>query len=84
MANQTKESRINIRLVPGDKAVLERAASLKRVSLSSYILSAAMEAARLDIQREETIHLSDAARDKLLDLLENPPEPTEALRKLFH
>lgn len=83
MAVQTKNSRIDIRLDPKDKETLEYAASLKRISLSSYILSAAMELAKMDIEKEEAIILSNKQRDELLSLLDNPPEPTEALRKLF-
>ena len=47
MAIQTKESRIDIRLLAEDKKTLEKAASLKRLSLSAYILSVAIEALRL-------------------------------------
>lgn len=83
MAIQTKESRIDIRLLPEDKKTLEKAASLKRLTLSAYILSVAKEAARIDIEREESVLLADDARDQLLALLENPPEPTEKLKALF-
>ena len=83
LANQTKTGRIDIRLMPSDKDALELAASLKRMSLSQYILSAALEAARNDIEKEERIKLSEEEFNTLLSLLENPPEPTEALRRLF-
>lgn len=83
MATQAKTSRIGIRLMPQDKNTIETAASLKRVSVSTYILSAAIQAARMDIEREETLVLADEGRDTLLSLLENPPEPTDALRGLF-
>ena len=83
MAIQTKNSRIDIRLDPKDKEILEHAASLKRISLSSYILSSAIENAKMDIEKEETILLSNKQRDMVLSLLDNPPEPNEALRKLF-
>lgn len=83
MAIQSKTSRIDIRLMPNDKEMLEAAASLKRVNVSAYILSVALEAARMDIEREETIILSNEKRDTLLRMLENPPEPTDALRELF-
>ena len=83
MAIQVKNSRIDIRLDPKDKETLEYAASLKRISLSSYILSAAIEAAKKDIEKEGAVILSNQQRDELLKLLDNPPELTEALRKLF-
>ena len=83
MAIQTKSSRIDIRLLPHEKETLETAAMLKRVSLSAYILASAIQAARMDIEREETLLLNDEERDTLLSLLENPPEAPEALRRLF-
>ena len=62
MAVQTKTSRIDIRLMPQDKSAIETAASLKRVSVSAYILSAAIEAARMDIEKEETLVLADQVK----------------------
>lgn len=83
MAIQNKTSRIDIRLIPNDKSVIETAASIKRMSVSAYILSAAVAQAKMDIEREETVLLCDEERDTLLSLIENPPEPNEALRRLF-
>ncbi len=83
MAVQTKTSRIDLRLIPDDKTTLEKAAEINRMNLSAYITKVAIESARMDIEREKNIVLSNKARDMLLDLLENPPEPNEALRKLF-
>ena len=83
MAVPSKTSRIDIRLLPADKSTIETAAALKRVSLSTYILTAAIEAARMDIEEEERIVLSSEARDALLSLLDNPPEPNDALKRLF-
>ncbi len=83
MAIESKTSRIDIRVVPVDKRMLEQAASIKRVSVSQYILSAALEAAKMDIRSEETTTLSDESRDVVLRLLDNPPEPNAALKSLF-
>ena len=41
------------------------------------------DAARMDIEEEERIVLSTEARDALLSLLDNPPEPNDALKRLF-
>ena len=83
MAIQTKNSRIDIRLEPGDKELLESAAALKRISLSSYILSVAIETAKMDLQEEESIYLNNKQRDILLSLLDNPIEPNSSLKELF-
>ena len=62
MAVQTKTSRIDSRLMSQDKSAIETAASLKRVSMCTYILSAAIEVARMDIEREETLVLADQVK----------------------
>ena len=83
MAIKAKTNRFVIPLGPQDWNVIETAASIKRVSISSYILSAALNAARRELGLQETITLDDEGRDRLLSLLESPPEPTDALRKLL-
>lgn len=62
MAVQTKTSRIDIRLMSQDKSAIKTAASLKRVSVCTYILSAVIETARMDIEKEETLVLADQVK----------------------
>ena len=78
-----KLDRIDLRVSPEDKKTLEMAAASKRTSLSSYIIQAAMENAMSDLERERTINVSKEGWDRLMELLENPPEPTEALKRIF-
>ena len=78
-----KLDRIDLRVSPEDKKTLEMAAASKRISLSSYIIQAAMENAVSDLERERTINVSKEGWDRLMELLENPPEPTEALKRIF-
>jgi uncharacterized protein (DUF1778 family) len=73
--------RIELRLRPEDKAKLTRAAALKRVDLTSYVLSAALPKADADIADAERLVLSERDSLRVLDLLENPPPPTERLRR---
>lgn len=77
-----KINRLDIRISQEDKETLELAAASKRVSLSSYILSAIMEKAMNDLQREREITLSLNAWNQMMDLIDNPPEPNDALRGL--
>ena len=79
-----KMNRLDIRISQKDKETLELAAAAKRVSLSSYILSAVMERAEDDLERERSIALSRQAWNQVMDLLDNPPEPNEALRRLMN
>ncbi len=77
---KAKKSRLDIRIDQDQKELLERAASLRGLSLSSYLLSNSIEAATRDIESHEKLVLSDNDRDLFLSLMENPPEPNQALK----
>ena len=77
----TENGRIELRLRPEDKATLTRAAALRRVDLTGYILSAVLPQAEADIAEAERINLSERDSLRVLALLENPPSPTERLRR---
>ncbi len=68
---------------PEERGLLEEAARIKGVSLREYVVQAALESAKMDIEHGPNIVLLNASRDIVLGLHENPPQPNEALRKLF-
>lgn len=77
-----KISRLSMRISQEDKETLELAAASKGVSLCSYILSAVMERAEEDLRGRE-IELTRKSWNQLMDLIENPPKPNEALQELL-
>ena len=77
--NHTDSGRVELRLRPQDKAVLTRAAALERLDLTSFILRAALPRAREAIADAEKLALSERDSLRVLDLLENPPDPPEHL-----
>ena len=83
MAVALKNERIDLRANITQKTLLERAAELKHVSLSSYILTSSLKQAQADLAENEIIVLSEADRELLMSALENPPLPNEALKNLF-
>lgn len=83
MAAIAKNNRINIRVSNDDKEMLELAARYSKQSLSSYIVDIVLKQAELDIKKNETIVLNNTQRDLILDLLDNPPLPNDALKALF-
>jgi uncharacterized protein (DUF1778 family) len=83
MAIALKDVRIDLRANSDQKSLLERAAELKHISLSSYILATSLNQAQLDLTANETLVLSNRDRNLVMDLLDNPPEPNEALKGLF-
>lgn len=83
MAVAVKGERIDFRANINQKAILERAAEIKHISLSSYVLTSSLKQAQIDLAENETLLLSNKDRDFIMNLLENPPEPNEALKGLF-
>ena len=77
--NHADSGRVELRLQPEDKAVLARAAALERLDLTSFILRAALSRAKATIAEAETLKLSERDSLRVLDLLENPPQPPERL-----
>ena len=79
-SNTAEENRIELILNQEQKDTLEKAAALMGTSIISYIISQSLAAAKKDITACETLVLSERDRDLFLSLLENPPEPCEALK----
>ena len=75
----TNSGRIELRLRPKDKAVLTRAARIKRLDLTGYILRNVLPQAEADISEAERQTLSERDSLRVLDLLENPPAAPKRL-----
>lgn len=82
-ATSSESARINLRTSPEAKALIERAAAIMGSTVSSFMLQNAYEAARRIVADKDTLMLSQQAFDSFVATCENPPEPTEALRKLM-
>lgn len=72
--------RMNLRLKPEQKSRLVRAAALKHTDLTSFILELVLKEADTVIAQAEQVELSERDSLRVLDLLENPPEPNARLR----
>jgi len=70
---------MSLRIPAEEKAILVRAAAIKRTDLTDFVRQHSLEAAEAVIREQEHIKLS--ARDSLrvLDLLERPPKPNAKL-----
>jgi uncharacterized protein (DUF1778 family) len=77
----TDSDRIELRIAAEDKSVIARAAALEHIPLTSFILRAVMPRAREIIAEAETISLSERDSLKVLELLENPPKPTDRMQR---
>jgi len=69
----SEKGRVELRLRPEDKAMLTRAAAIKRLDLTGYILGTILPKAEADIAEAERLVLSERDSLRVLALLENPP-----------
>ena len=65
------------------KAMIEEAAYYQGISIKHFVTQAAIEKARELTQQRQQLLLSDRDFEITTDLLNNPPEPNEALKNLF-
>lgn len=75
--------RINLRTTSEAKQLIEQAATLSAMSVSSFVLEHACNAAKQMITEHERIILTNAERDRFLAVLDNPPRPNAAMRELL-
>jgi uncharacterized protein (DUF1778 family) len=82
-ASARKDDVIQIRATAGMKAILTRAASLRGQKLSEFMLDSARREAEDAILDQRTFFLDAEAHQSFLDMLDNPPAPSEALKALM-
>ena len=82
-ARQAKTERVQMRVDPAAKRVLERAAALSNTTVSGFVTRNALEAAARAIRKHERIVLSDRDWELFFAALVDPPEPNAALREAF-
>jgi uncharacterized protein (DUF1778 family) len=77
--NLSDNGRVELRLRPEDKTTLTRAAAIKRLDLTGYILQTVLPRAEADIAEAERLALSERDSLRVLALLEHPPAPSPRL-----
>lgn len=75
----SKTERTEARLRPEQKARIERAASIKGLSISDFMVQHAEEAAIRTIEQHETWVMTERDREVFFEALLNPPEPSPRL-----
>lgn len=71
--------RFTMQIPPAAKARLLRAAAVENSTLKDFMLRNALRAADDVLEQAERIVLSERDTQIILDLLDNPPEPSERL-----
>jgi uncharacterized protein (DUF1778 family) len=72
-------SRMSLRIPAEEKALLLRAAALRRTDLTDFVRQHSLNAARAVIQEAEHLELSGRDSLRVLALLESPPKPNAKL-----
>jgi uncharacterized protein (DUF1778 family) len=80
MALALRTERTEARLLPEQKERIERAANLKGLSLSDFMVQHADEAAIKTIEAHNAWVLSERDMEFLVQILLNPPEPSAKMK----
>jgi uncharacterized protein (DUF1778 family) len=75
-----RSARLEQRVTPEVQERLRRAARLQGQTVSDFVVRAALDAADRVAERQ-IIYVSLEAYEQIQDLLDNPPEPTEAMKR---
>ena len=75
-----KEERLEARVTPTQKRLIERAAALRGTSVTEFVVASAQEAATSTIRDSEVLVLRDEAREVFINAILNPPAPNKAAR----
>jgi uncharacterized protein (DUF1778 family) len=79
LTRSTRDDRIELRTTRDEKWLLTTAAAHERLDVTSFIMRTVIPIARDVVEKADRITLSERDTLRVLDLLENPPEPTPAL-----
>jgi len=74
-----RDDRIELRATREEKRLIAEAAAREQLDITRFIMRNVLPAAREVVRRSERIVLSERDSKRVLELLEKPPKPTEAL-----
>jgi uncharacterized protein (DUF1778 family) len=75
-----KEERLEARITPAQKRLIERAAALRGTSVTEFVVASAQEAATNTLKDFDILRLRDQAREVFIKAVLNPPAPNDAAR----
>lgn len=84
MERQNRTERLQQRITPRQKEMLVRAAKLKDMDVSEFVVLHAYGAAVEVVRDEELIYLNNQETERFVQSFFNPPVPSENLRRLMH
>lgn len=75
-----KQERLEARVTPDQKRLIERAAELRGTTITEFVVVSAQQAATNTIKDFETLTIRDEAREVFIRAVLNPPAPNQAAR----
>jgi len=76
---ETRSNRIELRTTHEEKRLIAEAAAREQLDVTRFIMRNVLPVAREVVRRSERIVLSERDSKRVLELLEKPPKPAEAL-----
>jgi len=80
-ANSKATDRLEARITGEQKRFFQRAAQVRGVTLTDFVINSLHAAAAEAVREHDAIVLGTGARAAFVDLVVNPPAPSEALRR---
>ncbi|PYP90484.1 MAG: DUF1778 domain-containing protein [Candidatus Angelobacter sp. Gp1-AA117] len=75
-----KQQRLEARVTPEQKRLIERAAELRGTTVTEFVVASAQQAASETIKEFEVLTLRNEDRKIFVDAILNPPAPNQAAR----
>jgi len=75
-----KQERLEARVTPAQKRLIERPAALRGTSVTEFVVASAQEAATNAIRELDVLHLRDEAREVSINAVLHPPPPSDTAR----
>lgn len=76
-----KKQRIDLRLTDEDKSMIEEAAAMSNQTITQFMVNSASERAAEVIEQHRRLILNEGSWDRIMDALDNPPEPNDRLKR---
>jgi len=76
-----KKQRIDLRLSDDDKSLIEEAAAMSNLTITQFMVATASERAAQVIEQHRRLVLSEDSWNRVMDAIDNPPEPNERLKR---
>ena len=82
-ASALKQARMEFKTTEETKNLLSEAARLSGVDLTSFVINSAADRARSVLAEMSMLKLNAEEHARFVQVLSNPPQPTQALRELM-